>query len=136
MSSQTQILPFTLLFCVSDTIYLEVSAAEGRPWHSGMVKWRMNSASSSHGAVRLSALSAARNRGKFFAVTPFHTGHIEFKSNTHLHTTYWKAVQRHRAMFSCRELVRPEKTSPGWHRALDATAILAWWRHVTSSYRH
>ena len=28
MSSQTQILPFTLLFCVSDTIYLEVSAAE------------------------------------------------------------------------------------------------------------
>ena len=28
MSSQTQILPFTLLFCVSDTIYPEVSAAE------------------------------------------------------------------------------------------------------------
>ena len=28
MSSQTQILPFALLFCVSDTIYPEVSAAE------------------------------------------------------------------------------------------------------------
>ena len=30
MSSQTQILPFTLLFCVSDTFYPEVSGAEGK----------------------------------------------------------------------------------------------------------
>ena len=29
MLSQTQILPFKLLFCVSDSIYPEVSAAEG-----------------------------------------------------------------------------------------------------------
>ena len=29
MLSQAQILPFALLFCVSDTIYPEVSAAEG-----------------------------------------------------------------------------------------------------------